>query len=201
MLLAKLARGLSRVALAFFQRLGQWLVACLWQQQDADDADECAAGKDDMVQEVALLVVQLHDGCGQHAKPCTGKDQAKASTPAQHHSQTVHCIRLRPLISYFIQQHFFCKALACISTCTMLLRTHTLPYACRHYIISSVNVDLKSVGQNIYMGGCDASFASQPHTPTGTQAPIRPVVISKTHSQSLSLSLSHSFSVILNCPI
>lgn len=53
---------MAGVALALRQRLREGLVTRLGEQQDADDADECAAGKDHMVQEVAFLIVQLHNG-------------------------------------------------------------------------------------------------------------------------------------------
>lgn len=42
--------------------LGQVLVPALRQQEDTDDADERAAGKNYVVQEVAFLVVQVDDG-------------------------------------------------------------------------------------------------------------------------------------------
>ncbi|TNN29255.1 hypothetical protein EYF80_060596 [Liparis tanakae] len=72
---------LPGVALAVGERLGQRLVARLGQQQDADDADEGAAGEDDVVQEVALLVVQLHDGRRQHAEAGAGQDQTQPAAP------------------------------------------------------------------------------------------------------------------------
>lgn len=74
---------LSGVGLAVGQGLGQRLVARLRQQEDADDADEGAAGKDDVVKEVALLIVELHDGGGQHAETSAGQDQAQASAPTK----------------------------------------------------------------------------------------------------------------------
>lgn len=61
--------------------LGQALVPALRQQEDADDADERAAGEDDVVQEVAFLVVQLNDGRRQHAEACAGQHQPQPTTP------------------------------------------------------------------------------------------------------------------------
>lgn len=72
---------LAGVALAVGEGLGQRLVARLGQQENADDADESAAGEDNVVEEVALLVVQLHDGRGQHAEAGAGEDQAQPATP------------------------------------------------------------------------------------------------------------------------
>lgn len=82
-LLALLVRqeGLPGVVLPIWDVLRQVLILALRQQQDADDADECTAGKDDVVQEVAFLVVQLHDGGGQAAKTRTGQDQPQPSAP------------------------------------------------------------------------------------------------------------------------
>lgn len=64
--------GLASVALAVSQGLREGLVACLGEQKNADDADESAAGKDDVVKEVALLIVELHDGSRQHAESGAG---------------------------------------------------------------------------------------------------------------------------------
>lgn len=75
-------QGLARVVLAVGDALGQVLVPALGQQQEADDADERAAGEDDVVQEVALLVVQLDDGRRQHAEARTGQHQPQATAPA-----------------------------------------------------------------------------------------------------------------------
>lgn len=61
--------------------LRQVLVPALRKQEDANDADERAAGEDDMVQEVAFLVVQLNNGRCQHAKTCTGQHQPEPTTP------------------------------------------------------------------------------------------------------------------------
>lgn len=62
--------------------LGQVLVPALGQQEDANDADERAAGEDDVVQEVAFLVMQLNNGCCQHSEACTGQHQPQPTTPA-----------------------------------------------------------------------------------------------------------------------
>lgn len=51
-LFSRFPRGKERltgVALAVSQGLGEGLVACLGQQENADDADESAAGKDNVV--------------------------------------------------------------------------------------------------------------------------------------------------------
>lgn len=73
--------GLPSVMFPIRDVLRQVLVLALWQQQDADDADECAAGEDDVVEEVAFLVVELHDGGGQAAKACAGQDQPQPTSP------------------------------------------------------------------------------------------------------------------------
>lgn len=74
-------KGLTGVALAISQGLREGLIARLRQQENADDADESAAGKDNMMKEIALLIVELHDGRSQHAKASTGQDQAKTTAP------------------------------------------------------------------------------------------------------------------------
>lgn len=63
---------LTGVALAISQGLREGLVARLRQQENADDADESAAGKDNVVKKIALLIVELHDGCSQHAEASAG---------------------------------------------------------------------------------------------------------------------------------
>lgn len=74
-------KGLTSVALAISQGLREGLEACLGQQENADDADESAASKNNVVKEIALLIVELHDGCSQHAEASTGQDQSKTTTP------------------------------------------------------------------------------------------------------------------------
>lgn len=74
--------GLPGVMFPVRDVLRQVLVLALGQQQDADDADECAAGEDDVVEEVAFLVVELHDGGGEAAEACAGQDQSQPSSPA-----------------------------------------------------------------------------------------------------------------------
>lgn len=73
--------GLPGVALAICQGLWEGLVPRLGQQENADDADERAAGKDDVVEEIALLVVELHDGSGEHAEASASQDQTDTTAP------------------------------------------------------------------------------------------------------------------------
>lgn len=74
--------GLPGVMFPVRDVLGQVLVLAFRQQQDADDADERTAGEDDVVEEVAFLVVELHDGGGQAAKAGAGQDQPQPTSPA-----------------------------------------------------------------------------------------------------------------------
>lgn len=74
--------GLPGVMFPVRDVLGKVLVLALRQQQDADDADERTAGEDDVVEEVAFLVVELHDGGGQAAEARTGQDQPQPASPA-----------------------------------------------------------------------------------------------------------------------
>ena len=74
-------KGLTGVGFAVSQGLREGLVARLGQQENADDADQSAAGEDNVVKEIALLIVELHDGCSQHTEASTGQDQAKTTTP------------------------------------------------------------------------------------------------------------------------
>ena len=80
-LLPRPQQGLPGEALTIGQALRQRLATRLWQQQQADDAQQGAAGEEDVVQEVALLVVELHDRGGEHAEAGAGQHQAQASTP------------------------------------------------------------------------------------------------------------------------
>lgn len=81
-LLSRMEQGLTGERLSVSQALWQGLSSWLRQQQEADDAQQGAAGKDHVMQEVALLVVELHDGCSEHAKASTSQNQAQSSTPA-----------------------------------------------------------------------------------------------------------------------
>lgn len=76
-------QGLTGEGLPVNQALRQRLAPRLRQQQQADDAQQGAAGEDHMMQEVAFLVVQLHDGRSEHAEAGARQDQAETSTPAQ----------------------------------------------------------------------------------------------------------------------
>lgn len=92
-LFSRFPRGkerLTSVALAVGQGLREGLVACLWQQENADDADKSAAGKDNVVKEIALLIVELHDGRRQHAETGAGQDQAQPTTPAMRGKMLSH---------------------------------------------------------------------------------------------------------------
>lgn len=73
---------MTSVALAISQGLREGLVSCFGQQENADDANKSAAGEDNVVKEVALLIVELHDGSSQHAETSTGQDQAQTTTSA-----------------------------------------------------------------------------------------------------------------------
>lgn len=68
------------VALPVRQGLGEGVAPCLGQQEDADDADESAAGEDNVMKEITLLVVEVHDGPRQHAETSAGQDEAQAAT-------------------------------------------------------------------------------------------------------------------------
>lgn len=77
-----LEEGLAVVGLPVGQGLGEGVVPRLGQQEDADDADEGAAGEDDVVKEVALLIVKVHDGACQHPETSAGQDQAQTAASA-----------------------------------------------------------------------------------------------------------------------
>lgn len=76
----RLEEGLAVVALPVRQGLGEGVAPRLGQQEDADDADEGAAGKDDVMKEITLLVVKVHDGPRQRAETSAGQDEAQAAT-------------------------------------------------------------------------------------------------------------------------
>lgn len=64
MLFPRMEQGLTGEGFSVGEALWQGLSPWLWQQQQADDAQQRAAGEDHVMQEVALLVVQLHDWGG-----------------------------------------------------------------------------------------------------------------------------------------
>lgn len=82
-LLSWVEQRLTGEGLSVRHALRQGLAPGLGQQQQADDAQQGAAGEDHVVQEVAFLVVELHDGRSEHAEAGAGQDQAKSATPAQ----------------------------------------------------------------------------------------------------------------------
>lgn len=82
-LLSWVQQGLAGEGLPVGQALGQRLAPGLRQQQQTDDAQQGAAGEDHVVQKVALLVVELHDGCGEHAEASAGQDQAQSPAPVE----------------------------------------------------------------------------------------------------------------------
>lgn len=75
--------GLPGVVFAIRNVLGQVLVFALGQEEDADDANERTAGEDHVVEEIAFLVVELHDGCRQHTEACAGLDQTEPAAPVE----------------------------------------------------------------------------------------------------------------------
>lgn len=77
-----LEEGLSIVALPVCQGLGEGVAPCLGQQEDADDADESAAGKYNVMKEVTLLIVKVHDGSRQRTETSAGQDEAQTATSA-----------------------------------------------------------------------------------------------------------------------
>lgn len=76
------------VALPVSQGLGEGVAPCFRQQEDADDADESAAGKYNVVKEITLLIVKVHDGACQHTETSTGQDEAQTATSVMR--QAVH---------------------------------------------------------------------------------------------------------------
>lgn len=70
---------MSIVALPVSQGLGEGVAPCLRQQENADDADKSAAGKDNVVKEITLLIVKVHDGACQHTKTSAGQDKAQTA--------------------------------------------------------------------------------------------------------------------------
>lgn len=77
------------VALPISQGLGEGVAPCLGQQEDADDADEGAAGKDNVVKEIPLLVVKVHDGACQHTETSAGQDEAQTTASAMRHTHHI----------------------------------------------------------------------------------------------------------------
>ncbi|KAF6734147.1 Valacyclovir hydrolase [Oryzias melastigma] len=82
-LLSGVEQRLAREGLSVSQALGEGLAPRLRQQQQADDAQQRAAGEDHVMQEVALLVVKLHDGGSEHPEAGARQDQAQTPTSAE----------------------------------------------------------------------------------------------------------------------
>lgn len=101
--------------------LWQVLVLALRQEENADDANERTAGKDHMVQEVAFLVMELHDWCSQHTKACAGQDEAKSTSPAKTHRLSTSSSYRE---TYLLQQAWILNML--------LWKISSLPHQCDH---------------------------------------------------------------------
>ena len=67
------------LALALVYGVWEWLALALGEQHNAEDGEDGEGGKDDLVQEVAAVVLQLHQRRGGHADTACGKHQAEAS--------------------------------------------------------------------------------------------------------------------------
>lgn len=67
------------VALPISQGLGEGVAPSLGQQEDADDADESATCKDNVVKEITLLIVKVHDRACQHTETSAGQDEAQTA--------------------------------------------------------------------------------------------------------------------------
>lgn len=93
-LLSRVEEGLTGEGLSIGQALGQGVAPRLGQQQQADDAQQGAAGEDDVMQEVALLVVELHDGCSEHPKTSASQDQAQPTAPAQRRRHRIDMVQI-----------------------------------------------------------------------------------------------------------
>lgn len=70
------------VLLPVGQRLGQRLPFALGQEQDGEHGQQCQRGVDDVMQEVAVVVSQVHDGRAQAAHATQSQDDADAAAPA-----------------------------------------------------------------------------------------------------------------------
>lgn len=73
----------SALVLALVHGVGEGLAFALRQQHNAEDREDGEGGKDDLVQEVAAVVLQLHHGGGGHAHAARSQHQAEASTAAR----------------------------------------------------------------------------------------------------------------------
>lgn len=98
MLFSWMEQSLPGEGLPVRQALGQGLAPRLRQQQQTNDAQQGATSKDHVMKEVALLVVELHDGSSEHAKTSAGQDQAQTSTPEQR-GRSLCRGQLTPIIS------------------------------------------------------------------------------------------------------
>lgn len=89
------------VALPVSQGLGEGVAPCLGQQEDTDDADESAAGKDNVVKEITLLIVKVHDGACQHTETSAGQDEAQTAASVMiHTSHNYKNKKLKDFIKY-----------------------------------------------------------------------------------------------------
>lgn len=72
----------AAVLLPVSQRLGQRLPLALGQQQDGEHGQQCQRRVDHVVQEVAVVVPQVHEGRAEAAHAAQGQHRAHPAAPA-----------------------------------------------------------------------------------------------------------------------
>lgn len=82
-------RGAS-VLLTVGQRLGQWLPLALGQQQDGQHGQQSQRGVDDVVQEVAVVVSQVHERGAETAHAAQSEHGSYTAPSAHTHTHTVN---------------------------------------------------------------------------------------------------------------
>lgn len=69
----------SSLALAILQGVRQRLPFALRQEHDAEHGKDCEGGEDDVVQEVAAVILELHEGRGGHANAACCQHQTETA--------------------------------------------------------------------------------------------------------------------------
>lgn len=73
----------SALVLALGDGVRERLAFALGEQQDAEHGEHGEGGEDDLVEEVAAVVLELHQGGSGHADAARGQHQAEASAAAR----------------------------------------------------------------------------------------------------------------------
>lgn len=88
---ARVEERRTPLPLSVFQRVRQRFVFALWQQHDAQDGENSEGGEDHVMQEIAAVILQLHQRRRSHSHAAGGHDQTQS--PATERERQLKTLR------------------------------------------------------------------------------------------------------------